>query len=60
MKNILFNDKCEVVIDSLGAELKSFFDKGNKYIVFEKTENEKSYTFNLENGLTTNNKIEIL
>jgi len=27
MKNILFNDKCEVVIDSLGAELKSFFDK---------------------------------
>ncbi|MDM8533127.1 aldose 1-epimerase family protein [Clostridiaceae bacterium HSG29] len=35
-------------------------DKGNKYIVFEKTENEKSYTFNLESGLTTNNKIEVL
>ncbi len=35
-------------------------DKGNKYIIFEKTENEKSYTFNLENGLTTNKKIEVL
>ena len=33
---------------------------GDKFIVFEKNENKKSYTFNLETGLTTEKQIEIL